>query len=151
MLPLTDGPLVYIEDDEDDQFLFQQAVRELGFTNQIHAFGNGQEALTYLESTTDKPLLILCGLNMPVLGGLELRRIIDGNEYLKQKSIPFIYFTTAASPAQVAQAYRGDIQGFHVKGHEFGALKAQLHLIITYWQSCLHPNSFWQLGSSTAF
>ena len=142
MVPLTDGPLVYIDDDDDDQFLFQRAVQELGLTNQLHLFGNGLEALHYLESTTEKPLLILCDLTMPVMDGLELRRTVDGNEYLKQKSVPFIYFTTAASPNQVKQAYDGDIQGFHVKAHDFDALKAQLQLIITYWQACLHPNSF---------
>lgn len=142
MVPLTDGPLVYIDDDEDDQLLFKQAIQGLGLSNQIYQFFNGADALRYLETTSDKPLLILSDLNLPIMGGIELRRYIDASEYLKQKSIPFLYFTTAASPQQVEQAYESDIQGFHVKAHEFEALKAQLGLIITYWQSCLHPNSF---------
>lgn len=142
MIVVSNGPLVYIDDDEDDQLLFKQAVKELGFSNEIRSFSNGSAVLTYLETTTDEPLLLLCDLNMPLMDGLELRRRIDESEYLKQKSIPFIYFTTAASPEQVQQAYRGAIQGFHTKAMVFSDLKEQLQVIITYWQSCLHPNSF---------
>lgn len=144
MVAQHDGPLVYIDDDDDDRFLFDEAIRGLGFSNQIHYFASGQEALTYLKSTQEQPLLILCDLNMPVMDGLELRRVIDQSAYLKEKSIPFIYFTTAASPDQVKAAYEGDIQGFHVKAHEFDGLQKQLRLIIEYWQACLHPNSFYR-------
>ncbi|GAB4023075.1 response regulator [Spirosoma koreense] len=142
MISLTDGPIVYIDDDEDDQFLFERAVRELTFTNKIHFFGSGQQALDYLETTDEKPLLILCDFSMPRMSGLDLRRQINRSDYLRQKSIPFLFYTTAASPDQVRQAYETTIQGFHIKAQEFQEFKAQIHLIITYWQSCLHPNSF---------
>ncbi|GAB3956296.1 hypothetical protein GCM10028805_45710 [Spirosoma harenae] len=142
MKALTDGPLVYIEDDEDDQFLFERAIKELNLRNQIHFFFNGQDALHYLETTEEKPLLILCDIMMPVLTGLELRQMIDQNEYLKQKAIPFIFYTTSAGPELVQQAYNGTIQGFHIKAQEYVEFKEQINLIINYWKSCLHPNSF---------
>ena len=143
MTILSDGPLVYIDDDEDDQYLFEQAVREVGLLNPIHSFPNGLAALHYLETTSDKPLLILCDLNMPVLDGLGLQAAIDQSEYLRQKSIPFIFFTTAAHPDIVRQAYKGNLQGFHTKAALYSDLKEQVRLIVHYWQACLHPNSFW--------
>ncbi|GAB3697865.1 hypothetical protein GCM10027592_22390 [Spirosoma flavus] len=142
MTTLTDGPIVYVDDDEDDQFLFGRAIKELGLLNEIRFFADGLGARAYLETTQEKPLLILCDINMPVMNGLEFRRLIDADEFLRKKSIPFIFYTTAAGPELVNLAYEGTIQGFHVKASEFVHYKEQLNLIISYWKACVHPNSF---------
>ncbi|MBD2703218.1 response regulator [Spirosoma sp. BT702] len=142
MKTLTNGPIIYVDDDEDDRFLFERAIRDLALPNEIRSFADGLEARSYLETTQEKPLLILCDINMPVMNGLEFRRLIDADEYLRKKSIPFVFYTTAAGPELVNLAYEGTIQGFHVKATEFSANKEQLNLIITYWKACIHPNSF---------
>ncbi|MGV3557505.1 response regulator [Larkinella arboricola] len=142
MAPITDGPIVYVDDDEDDHFFLKKAIAELGLPNELRTFRDGQPVLDYLLTTHEKPLIILCDINMHRMNGLELRRQIDANEYLKQKSIPFIFFTTGAGPEQVLEAYKGNIQGFHTKASTYLQLKQQIHLIISYWQACLHPNSF---------
>ena len=142
MITPTDGPIVYIDDDDDDHFLFEQTLKTLGLTNEVRPFFDGREALHYLENTLERPLLILCDLNMPIMNGLELRQNIDENEYLKQKSIPFVFYTTAAGPEQVRKAYEGTIQGFHAKAQDLAEYRAQINLIVNYWKSCLHPNSF---------
>ena len=134
--------IIQIEDDADDQFLVQQALTDLGLSNPIRFFQNGQDALDYLKITKEHPLVILCDINMPIMNGLELRSQIDENEYLKMKSIPFVFFTTSATLELVKEAYEGTIQGFHQKESQFSTLKQQLDLIITYWKNCLHPNSF---------
>src|ERR671927_491382 len=99
------GPVIIIDDDLDDHDMFQYVLQKIDPGNEIKFFLNGEEALHYLQTTDDKPLLILSDLNMPRMGGMELRKIINGNEYLKQKSIPFIFFTTSASPKEVADSY----------------------------------------------
>jgi CheY-like chemotaxis protein len=142
MVAPTDGPILYINDDEDDHLLFREAINSLSLSNEIRFFVNGDEALAYLETTPENPFLILCDLIMPLRDGLELRQAIDSSDYLKQKAIPFIFFTTEASPSQVRQAYKGTIQGFHIKAPDFTRLKQQISLIIAYWHDCLHPNSF---------
>lgn len=135
-------PIIHIEDDPDDQLIIRQALTELSIANPIRFFPNGQEALDYLQTTSEQPLLILCDINMPMMSGLELRNRIDANAYLKAKAVPFIFYTTSASPELVKKAYEGSIQGFHQKEPSFTALQRQLDQIITYWKSCLHPNSF---------
>ena len=77
------GPILLIEDDEDDQLLISQAIHRLALANPVHIFHNGQEALAYLEATKEQPFLILCDINMPLLNGLELRAEINQNEYLR--------------------------------------------------------------------
>lgn len=138
----TDGPIVYIDDDEDDQLLFNWAVTSLKLPNQIRSFYDGQAALNYLLTTKEKPLMILCDVNMPTMNGLELRNYIDATPQLRQKAIPFIFYTTDASPDLVKLAYEGTIQGYYDKVHSLVKLKDQLGLIVAYWQSCVHPNNF---------
>lgn len=134
------GPIVSIDDDEDDQYLIGQTLKELNIPNKILFFGNGQEALHYLETTTEQPFLILCDVNMPIMNGLELRFRINASEYLRQKSIPFIYLTTAANTQLIRTAYDSAVQGFYKKASDYIGMRYQIRLIVEYWQSCLHPN-----------
>lgn len=138
---ISPGPILYVDDDEDDQFLLRQALREIGAENPVLCFNDGTEVLTYLEVTEEKPFLILCDLNMPLMSGLELRHRINQNERLRQKAVPFVFFTTAASPEAVQQAYLESVQGFYQKPPQYEQLVNQLRIILAYWRDCLHPNS----------
>ncbi len=135
------GPILLIEDDEDDQFLISQALQSLSISNPVQIFLTGFEALTYLETTTEQPFLILCDINMPLLSGLELRGLINQNERLRRKAIPFVFLTTTANAEYVQKAYDESVQGFFQKADSHAGLRDQLKLIIDYWQACLHPNN----------
>ncbi|GAB3808087.1 response regulator [Spirosoma humi] len=135
------GPIISVEDDEDDQYLIGEAIRQLNLPNPLHFFSNGQAALHYLRTTVEQPFLILCDINMPIMNGLELRKEINQNDYLRIKSIPFVYLTTAANSQLIKEAYETMVQGFYKKSIDYAGLNQQLKLIIDYWQNCLHPNS----------
>ena len=136
------GPIISIEDDADDQFLIKSVVEELDIPNELLFFSNGVEALLYLETTRDQPFLIICDINMPVMNGLELRERIDKNEYLRKKSIPFVFLSTADNPLIIETAYESTIQGFFKKENSFEELKARIRVMYDYWASCLHPNHY---------
>lgn len=138
---IHNGPILLIEDDEDDQFLIKQAIKSLDIANAVLCFPNGQVALDFLETTQQQPFLILCDINMPLMNGLELRAIINKSDFLRQKAIPFVILTTTASSAAIALAYRESVQGFYQKAVSQVGLIQQLRLIVEYWRSCLHPNS----------
>lgn len=135
------GPIIVIEDDEDDQFLIKQCLLELEEKNDCRCFSNGQQAHEYLLKTEEQPFLILCDVNMPVVNGLELRDRIETDPFLKNKAIPFIFLSTSGTDAMVRRAYKGTIQGFYKKADSFDALKENIRLIIAYWRCCLHPNN----------
>ncbi|RZK33266.1 MAG: response regulator [Hymenobacter sp.] len=141
MQKFSDGPIIYVNDDDDDHFLFREIVTGLGYATMIRPFWDGEDALKYLRDTSEKPLLVLCDISMPRMSGLELRKQIDQSEYLRQKAIPFVFFTTEASPVVVKQAYEGTIQGFHTKEVLIEEYKQQIQLIVTYWQTCRHPGN----------
>ncbi|GAB3639467.1 hypothetical protein GCM10027423_01030 [Spirosoma arcticum] len=117
------------------------AINELRVPNELRFFTNGESALHFLKTTLQKPFLILCDVNLPGMDGIELRKRLNENEYLRRKSIPFLFVTTAASPALVQTAYDETVQGYFRKPQTYIELKNQLQLILTYWRDCIHPNS----------
>lgn len=134
------GPVVIIEDDKDDQFMLEKIFKELNYKNQVIFFKDSFQALEYLTDTDIEPFLVLSDINMPKLNGLELREKIVNNEDLRLKSIPYLFFTTCAEQKDVINAYSRSIQGFFVKGDNYGKLKNTIEKIVAYWQECESPN-----------
>jgi CheY-like chemotaxis protein len=135
------GPIVLVEDDGDDQELIADALKAAGVSNELRIFENGKEVLQYLYDTNEQPLIILCDINMPIMDGLQLRRHIQSDDYLRLKSIPFVFLSTDASPAAVKEAYELTVQGFFKKPTRFQRFEEMLKLIIDYWCMCKHVNN----------
>jgi len=115
---------------------------DLNIENELRSFENGHQALDYLLVTVEKPLIIICDINMPLMNGIELRDTIDDNPYLKKKAIPFIFLSTSSNRSLIEQAYGSTIQGFYKKEHNYETFRTHINLIINYWKECLHPNNF---------
>lgn len=135
------NPIVIVEDDLDDQFLIRKVFERIGVTSELRFFNNGREALTYLQYTEDEIFLIISDINMPIMNGLELRNSINQDERLKSKSIPFVFLSTAARPADVRAAYDMTVQGFFLKEADLTSLEEVFKIMYLYWQRCKHPNS----------
>ena len=135
------GAIVIVEDDSDDQEIIRDVLSELGVKNDLVFFSDCNEALHYLKTVTDNPFLIICDINLPAVNGLEFKQQIDQDEALKQKSIPFVFMSTATNPVIVTEAYsRVAIQGYFEKQHTYAEMKKTLSLIVEYWQRCKHPD-----------
>ena len=134
------GPIIVIEDDEDDQTLLTQVFKELGHSNKIIFFGDAEKALNYLTTSDVEPFIVLSDINMPKLNGLELRQKVHDNEDLRLKCIPYLFFTTSAEQEHVIDAYSKSVQGFFVKPSSYAQLKLMIGKIIAYWQECVSPN-----------
>lgn len=135
------GPIVLAEDDSDDQELLADALRAANITNELRIFPNGKELYDYLCVTAEKPLIILCDINMPVMDGFQLREAIQSDHYLRRKSIPFLFLSTDASPRAVERAYELTVQGFFKKPNSFDGFREMLKLIVDYWCTCKHVNA----------
>ena len=135
------GPIIFVEDDTDDQFIYEEICNRLRLPNKLKFFRAGEAVLNYLRETTDKPFIIFCDINMPEMNGLQLRKQINDEEHLRRKSIPFVFFSTAASAEQVRTAYDLTVQGFFLKEHSLATTEATIKMILDYWGKCKHPNS----------
>lgn len=135
------GPIVLIDDDDDDRHLIGEMLSDLQLPNPLRHFEHGRAGLDYLRTTSESPLLILCDINMPQMSGLELRDLIDADPYLKQKAIPFIFLSTSDEKSLLKKAYASTIQGYFKKWSSFDTGKQDLAIMIEFWKRCLHPNN----------
>jgi CheY-like chemotaxis protein len=88
--------ILLVDDDNDDQLLFQEALEEVA--DVVHCFisCNGIDALEKLNSAeTSLPDLIIMDVNMPIVNGIECLRAIKKSETLK--AIPVIMYSTSCS------------------------------------------------------
>ncbi len=136
-----DGPILLVEDDPDDQEMMREILNSLGVKNELVVFYNGHDVLKFLRETSEQPFLILSDINMPKLNGLELRKEINSEQSLKQKSIPFVFLSTTDSRQIVLEAYDLTVQGFFKKPNSYKEFKEMLKMIIDYWRFCKHPNN----------
>ena len=136
------GPILIIEDDEDDRAIMTMVFDELDYTNEVFFFKNGELALDFLSDDRIYPFLILSDINLPKLSGFELRRMIQTNDGLSEKCIPYLFFSTSVNKQAVCDAYTMSVQGFFQKPHSFEHLTNLIRKIVEYWQECYSPNHF---------
>ena len=138
----TQGPVIVIEDDLDDQEILTDVFHKLNYPNEVVFFTDGEEALDYLNQTDIVPFLILCDINMPKLDGFALRDKIKIDAKLQVKCIPYLFFSTAVSQKAVIDAYSASVQGFFVKQNSVEELEKTITVIMEYWKRCASPNNF---------
>jgi CheY-like chemotaxis protein len=136
------GLILVVDDDEEDHDILRAACEVLGICSSLRFFLDGHQLLNYLRQENIQPFIILCDINMPHINGLDLREVIWKDSKLRNVSIPFIFFSTAASKEQVKKAYELTVQGFFLKGNNMNETVRKLQLILDYWTESKHPNSF---------
>ncbi len=136
------GPIIIIEDDEDDQAMLKEAFTSLKYPNTLHFFPDGQKALDFLNSSEVIPFLILSDINLPKLDGFALRDKIKMDAKLQLRCIPYLFFSTALNQDAVIKAYSLSIQGFFQKQNTIKELEKTITVIMEYWKRCAAPNNF---------
>lgn len=136
------GPIIIIEDDEDDQEQLSTIFGRLGYNNEVLFFGDGEKALAYIRKEDVFPFLILSDINMPRLNGMELKKKIHTDAQLQVKCIPYLFFTTSASKTAVIDAYSMSAQGFFIKETTETELEKTIRSIMEYWKRCFSPNQY---------
>ncbi len=111
-------PILLVEDDDVDQIVMERAFKDLKITNQLVNADNGEEALEYLKTESNKkPCIILLDLNMPKMSGIEFLRIIKADEALKK--IPVIIMTTSRAEQDIVKSFRLGAVGYIVKSIDY--------------------------------
>ena len=138
---MTRGPIIIVEDDKDDQDVYEESIKAIGIQNEIYFFNRAEEALNYLLNTEEQPFIILSDINMPGMTGLELKRHIQDDPYLCTKGIPFVFISTNASRVSVRHAHALSVQGYFEKPLNFEGVKQMLRTLFEYWALCKHINN----------
>jgi CheY-like chemotaxis protein len=136
------GPIVIVDDDEDDIDIMQMAIAKLNLTNETKFFSSTKDALEYIQKPDVVPFIILSDINMPGQNGFAFRNVIKRNQDLDVKCIPFLFITTGATEEVVSQAYAVKAQGVFQKPPSLTKWSAMLQDIVDYWTECMAPGSF---------
>src|SRR5215213_4248353 len=120
---MKNGPIIIIDDDMEDKENFGDALNDLHVQNELLWFVNTSLAWDYLATTSDHPLIIFCDINLPTQNGMDFKKQIDDDKYLRKKSIPFVFFTTTIKQEAVNEAYtKMTVQGFFQKPVKYDEL-----------------------------
>jgi len=105
-----------IDDDVDDNFFHEMALREADITENIKVAESGFEALDFLSKEPTTPDLIFLDINMPKMNGWEFLNEYSKLETEKKAKMVIIMLTTSLNPADEAKAKQmSDIITFKTK------------------------------------
>ena len=130
--------ILMVDDDQDDQYLVQEAWQELNIESELRFVSDGEELLESLhkalsreENHTDLPNLILLDLNMPRKNGRKALEEIKSIPDLCH--IPVVILTTSKDPVDIHYCYSLGAAGFITKPAAFNDLLNTIKAIENYW------------------
>jgi CheY-like chemotaxis protein len=117
--------ILLVEDDPGHALLIEKNLRRAGIANNILVLDNGKKAVDFLlkegEYHNDRqpsPLLILLDLNLPVLDGYQVLKIIKADARTRQ--IPVVVLTTTDTAHEVARCYELGCNVYVAKPVDYG-------------------------------
>jgi len=131
-------PILQVEDDPNDVFLLQHAMKKAGVANPIQVASDGKQAIDYLKGAgkfADResfplPCLVLLDLKLPYVMGLDVL------EWIRQQpglSLIVILLTASAEDTDIATAYRLGANAFLTKPPTAGKFEDMARAIKDFW------------------
>lgn len=138
-------PILIAEDDENDVFIVQRALRKAGFNNPFHISRNALEVIKYLQGEEpfgDRekfrfPRLLITDLKMPGGDGFVLLEWLQ--QHPECSVIPRLVLTASNQEQDIQRAYKLGVNAYFVKPPNFDALVSLLRLVFQYWHLCEKP------------
>jgi PAS domain S-box-containing protein len=119
-LPVTDGPVLVVDDDAVSRHVLVQALASAGFA--YVAVGSGTEALVAIERV--KPSIVLLDLVMPPPDGYQILRILRARP--ETRDLPIVVLTALDAHDEIARAFEAGADDFVKKPFRAAELVARL-------------------------
>jgi len=140
-LQTSSATIWFVDDDPDDQYLFQHALDALDAPPLIRCFFDATELFDALkEHNCEKPELIMLDINLPGVDGIHVLSQIKTDDQLCH--IPVIIYTTSQAKQDIADCYRLGANSVITKRGAYTEIVETAKLICDYWFSTvtLHRN-----------
>lgn len=133
------------DDDEDDRFLFKDAIDEIGIKTKLSVFKNGKELMDYLSlPNVILPEIVFLDLNMPIKNGMQCLQEIRENKNLKDLCVAI--YSTSSSENDITDTFVKGANIYINKPSSFKDLKKALERVLRLnWQyhtSTLNQETF---------
>lgn len=130
--------ILQVEDDPNDVFLLQHAMKKAGVTNPIKVVNDGQQAIEYLQGAgrfADReeypaPFLVLLDLKLPHVMGFEVLKWIRSQAGTRKI---VVVLSASDQPTDISEAYGLGANGYLVKPAEARKLEETARAIKDYW------------------
>jgi chemotaxis family two-component system response regulator Rcp1 len=128
--------VLMVEDDPDDVFLTQDALRASKLRMNLSVVCDGVEAMRYLrnegtESQRRRPDLVLLDLNLPRMDGREVLMAIKQDPALAD--IPVVILTTSQAEEDIAASYRQHANCYVSKPVDIEQFRSVVASIENFW------------------
>jgi two-component system, response regulator len=136
---MSDGAILLVEDNPDDQALTLRAFKKHNITNEVVIARDGSEALDYLFGTgrhagrdpSQAPQLVLLDLKLPKVDGLEVLRQLRADE--RTRLLPVVVLTSSTEERDVVESYRLGANSYVRKPVDFTEFIEAARQLGLYW------------------
>ena len=133
--------ILQVDDDPNDVFFLQKAMKKMEVMNPAQVATDGQEAIDYVQGVgkfADRakfpfPSLVLLDLKLPYVTGLEVLRLIRQE---CRRLLPVIMLSASAQEADIVTAYRLGANAFLCKPSEARKFEEMVKAIKDFWLTC---------------
>jgi CheY-like chemotaxis protein len=136
--------VLLVEDSVNDAELTMTALEDSGLSNEVVWVKDGQEAIDYLgrkgafEGRPEGlPAVVLLDLKLPKVDGLQVLKLVKGDEHLKQ--VPVVMLTSSREEIDVARSYGLGVNAYVVKPVGFNEFVKALRELGLFWAVVNQP------------
>jgi CheY-like chemotaxis protein len=126
---MTIRRVLIIEDSSTDVLLFREAISECDIEVVADIVPTWSDAYELLNDGGLPFSLILVDLNLPVVGGKEIIRLIRGGDM----RVPIVVFSTSSSSVDIHSCYKNGVNGYVVKPYDIEKLFEDMCITFKWW------------------
>jgi two-component system response regulator len=139
------GPILILEDDENDAYLLIRALHRNKIQDPVAVRPDGTAGVAHLSGEgpyADRNQfpwrsVLIVDIKMPKMTGLEFLEWLKGHPEFSV--IPTLIFSSSDLAADVERAYKSGANSFLVMPGNFADLESLVNAISEYWQRCIVP------------
>ena len=136
---MTDKIILLVDDNENDVFLAQRALKKSNIANEVVVASDGQEALDYLfgngkytgRDLTQMPVVILLDLRMPKVDGFQVLRQIRANPQTKLLAV--VCLTSSKLEIDIIKGYSEGCNAYVTKPVDFDQFAEAVKQLGLFW------------------
>ncbi len=122
-----------VDDDPDDQYLFQHALETQESPPNLRCFFSADELLEVINESETLPDLIVLDLNLPGIDGVQALTQLKHTEQFCH--IPVVIYTTSQARSDLADCYRMGANSVVIKKASYMELVHAVECLCRYWFS----------------
>ena len=117
-----------VDDDADDRDIFKMALSETGESVRLITAGDAEEALRWIDSTSELPHFIFLDLNMPRMSGTQC--LIEMKKNVELVHTPIVVYSTSSAERDREAAVAAGAHAFFTKPSAIGELTDRLKRLL---------------------